>query len=83
MLQTSFSKCATILTYPGEGCTLGCLLRCVRYLALTLAAACPLKLGDTVEFGIRPEHISLDHTSAFRVRVNIVDALAGRPFCTH
>jgi ABC-type sugar transport system ATPase subunit len=39
-----------------------------------------LKLGDTVEFGIRPEHISLDHASGFRVRVNIVERLGGEAY---
>jgi multiple sugar transport system ATP-binding protein len=39
-----------------------------------------LKMGDAVEFGIRPEHIVLDHTSGFRVRVNIVERLGGEAY---
>ena len=39
-----------------------------------------LKLGDTVEFGIRPEHISLDQANGFRVRVNIVERLGGEAY---
>jgi len=39
-----------------------------------------LKMGDGVEFGIRPEHIVLDHTSGFRVRVNIVERLGGEAY---
>jgi multiple sugar transport system ATP-binding protein len=39
-----------------------------------------LKSGDTVEFGIRPEHISLDPASGFRVRVNIVERLGGEAY---
>jgi multiple sugar transport system ATP-binding protein len=39
-----------------------------------------LKMGDTVEFGIRPEHISLEQASGVRVRVNIVERLGGEAY---